>query len=293
MASEHLPRERLMSYGTRTRLVGILTYAESDRPEQEPTSTCFIVLNAGIVRKVGPSRLNVDMARVIAASGMDTFRFDFAGVGDSPARGDGQSLANGVITDVRETMDHLAKTLGYRRFIVAGLCSGADNGMRAAEQDDRIVGVAMFDPTIDRTARWYWESIKKKLRSTEYLKSIVSLRHPILRRKLGLAVPDSHTDSDDSEEKPELYQVTYADRADITRCLDKLISREVSLFVTFTGSWDFIYNYESQFLDVYSGIGFADKLNLSFRPQADHCFLDREHRHYLMSDLITWCRQFA
>ncbi len=286
------PGERIMSYGKRTRLLGILSYAHPASTEAKPRSTCVILLNAGVVRKVGPGRLNVELARRIAKSGMDTFRFDFAGVGDSPERTDGKGLAEGVITDVQETMDHLERTLGYQRFVVMGLCSGADNGMRAAEQDDRIVAVAMFDPTIDRTPRWYWEAVKVRLTSFKYLRKTMTLRNRFLRRLLGLTT-EAREPGDGAGEQPELYQVTYADRASITQCLNTLMAREVRLFVTFTGSWDFIYNYESQFLDVYRCVPFANRLNLSFRPQSDHSFLDSQHRNELFDDLTDWCRQLA
>ena len=285
--------ERLVNYGSRTPLVGILTYADTPEDANEAPRTCVLVLNAGIVRKTGPSRLNVALARHIATGGVDAFRFDFAGVGDSPARTDGKNIADGVIADVRDTMDHLEKTMGYERFIVAGLCSGADNGMRAAEQDDRIVGVAMFDPTIDRTFRWYWESIKRKLNSSEYLKSIILLKHPLLRKKLGLSSDLPSNGEDDIEERPELYQVAHADRASIAACLSSLISRDVELFVVFTGSWDFIYNYEMQFLDVYSGITFGEHLELYFMPDADHSFLDADRRKALVHDLTGWCQRVA
>jgi len=280
-----------MSYGKRTRLTGILTYAEADPLDGRGAETCVLLLNAGVVRRVGPGRLNVELARRLAASGVDAFRFDFAGVGDSPARTDGQELAEGVITDVQETLDHLETTRGYRRFIVMGLCSGADNGMRAAERDERIVGVAMFDPTIDRTRRWYWEALKARLRSPDGLKSALALGIPTLRRALGLPVQEREP-GDDVGEQPELYQVTYADRPRIRRCLETLVNRDVRLFVTFTGSWDFIYNYETQFLDVYAGVPFSERLNLSFRPHADHSFLEAEDRRALFDELTAWCRSF-
>lgn len=292
MTSTHTSPERIMCYGKRTRLTGVLSYADPEHVKTMPASTCVILLNAGIVRKVGPGRLNVELARRISDSGLDVFRFDFAGVGDSPARTDGRDLADGIITDVQETMDHLERTLGFRRFIVMGLCSGADNGMRAAERDDRIIGVAMFDPTIDRTARWYWEALKIRLQSFDRIKSMLTPRHPLIRRLLGLAALERES-GDGAGEQPELYQVTYADRASISQCLETLMARNVSLFVTFTGSWDFIYNYKSQFLDVYADVPFSDRLNLSFRPHADHSFLDHRHRKQLIDDLTDWCRPLA
>lgn len=277
------PRERSVLYGKRASLVGILTYSPTPVERALP---CLLILNAGIVRKVGPARLNVILARALAETGFDVFRFDFAGVGDSPIRTDGKSLAEGVILDVQETMDHLSETMGYETFVTIGLCSGADNGMRAAEVDPRIVGVAMFDPTIDRTAKWYLHKTWGRLSSWQYLRSLMSPRH---RRWQRLLKGEAETQP---EEKPELYQVTYSERADIAHCLQTLVDRSVRLFVTFTGSWEFIYNYHDQFRDVYSGIDFHRSLVLHYQPQANHRFLDSGHRQILVDNLIDWCAGF-
>jgi pimeloyl-ACP methyl ester carboxylesterase len=232
--------------------------------------------------------MTVSLARRIAAGGVSVYRFDFAGIGDSPARSDGQGLAEGVLSDVRETMDHLQQHFGFQNFIVAGLCSGADNGMRAAEVDNRIVGVAMFDPTIDRSRRWYWEWLKSRLQSIEHFKSVITLKSPLVKRMFGLSGSEEQLEDTESDEKPELYQVTYSDRADISRCLNSLVARKVRLFVIFTGSWSFIYNYESQFFDVYPEVNFGDVLTLSYRPSADHSFLDAIERKSLLDDLTSW-----
>jgi pimeloyl-ACP methyl ester carboxylesterase len=227
------------------------------------------------------------MARHLSSAGFDVFRFDFAGVGDSPARTDGQSLGDGVVLDLQETMDHLEQTLGCEKFVVIGLCSGADNGMRAAEVDMRITGLALLDPTIDRTRKWYLHYVWRRISSWTFVKSVLTLQHPRIQE---IFRPSTKPETG---EKPELYQVAYADRSSIARCLEKLIDRQVRLFAAFTGSWRFIYNYPSQFYDVYSGIDFKDALNLTYRPEVDHCYLDSAHREKLLQDLTDWCNQFC
>lgn len=281
------PTERAMVYGNRASLVGILTHARN-RP-RDSNRPCIVILNAGIVRKPGPGRLGVALARSIAQTGFDVFRFDFAGVGDSPVRSDGRDLSDGVVLDVRETMDHLQAMLGCGTFVLVGLCSGADNGMRAAEADSRVVGLAMLDPTIDRSRRWYWERARGLLSSWDFVRSIVLFQHPRIRQFAGLATPSEP----EPEEKPELYQVTYSDRDDIARCLGRLLDRNVELFATFTGSWMFIYNYATQFYDVYPDLNFGEKLRLVHQPGARHTFDDRGDRQQLLDNLVDWSRRFA
>lgn len=273
-----------MLYGQRASLTGILTYGSPTDPASRP---CILIPNSGVIRKVGPARLSVNQARYLADEGFDVFRFDFAGVGDSPARTDGQSLGEGVILDLQETMDHLESVVGYRKFVVIGLCSGADNGMRTAEIDDRIIGVAMLDPTIDRTMKWYLIRVWSLVSSWTFVRSILTFQHPRLRQLIRW-----NTGKSVSGEKPELYQVAYSDRQRIARCLGSLVDRRTRLFVAFTGSWGFIYNYPSQFYDVYNEIKFGDCLELTHRPEADHCYLDSAHRKTLLEDLAKWCANF-
>ncbi len=279
------PLERSIVYGQRASLVGVLTYGANVAPDSQ---ACVLILNSGVIRKVGPARLSVVTARRLAEAGFDVFRFDFAGVGDSPARSDGQSLGDGVVLDVQETMDYLEKTFGYRQFVVVGLCSGADNGMRAAEVDDRIVGLAMLDPTIDRTPRWYVHRVWSLVSSWPFVRSIITLQHPRLK-----ALFSRGKDNAAAGEKPELYQVAYGDRASIAKCLRTLVARQTELYVAFTGSWSFIYNYDRQFYDVYPDIDFGDHLTLVRRPEADHCYLDSAHRQRLLDELADWCNRFS
>ncbi len=283
------PVERSMMYGKRTTLVGVLTYASEPAAEDsaEVDRPCAVILNGGIIHKIGPGRLSVRLGRSLADAGFDVFRFDFAGVGDSPNRTDGQSLADGVITDVEETLDHLQAVLGYRRFVLMGLCSGADNGMRAAEHDPRVVGVVMLDPTIDRTPRWYWERFYGWLSSWTFWKSMILFGHPKYR-KLWDRLRGNEVEAQGS--KPELYQVAYSDREDIKQCLSDLLDRNVQLFVVISGTWSFIYNYEKQFYDVYPELDFGDRLALFYRPGADHMYYDSEQRLWLMETVTQWMR---
>jgi len=279
--------ERSMVYGKRTALVGVLTHGSRDAEAMWVDRPCAVILNGGIIHKIGPGRLTVRLARSLAAAGFDAFRFDFAGVGDSPNRTDGRSLADGIIIDVEETLDHLQDVLGYRRFVLMGLCSGADNGMRAAEHDPRVAGLIMLDPTIERTARWYFQRLYGWLSSWTFLKSVMLFRHPKYR-EVWAAMRGNAVDEEG--EKPELYQVAYSNREDIKRCLGGLLARDVQLFVAISGTWSFIYNYRNQFFDVYPELDFRDRLTLHYRPEADHMYYRDEQRLWLLGAVTQWMR---
>ena len=129
--------------GKETPLFGILNTGSSN------TLPAIIMLNAGTVHRVGPHRSYVRMARAWADLGFSVLRLDLSGVGDSKAEsGTDENLCypKRTIADIQDAMDFLENRLKAKRFIVAGLCSGADNAFHAGLLDPRIVGTVMMNP---------------------------------------------------------------------------------------------------------------------------------------------------
>jgi len=87
----------------------------------------------------GGSRLNVELARALAAQGLTSLRMDFAGLGDSVAPGDAEThvYETDRRADVAAAIDTLEE-LGYRRFVVQGLCSGGYHAFHVALGEPRI-----------------------------------------------------------------------------------------------------------------------------------------------------------
>lgn len=105
-----------------------------------------VLLNAGLVHHVGPNRIHVDLARRLAGMGHAVLRFDHAGVGDSPPRSDGLPFERAAPAEVAEALDQLGKTTTARRFVLAGICSGAMMSLRAGSKDERVVAVVPVNP---------------------------------------------------------------------------------------------------------------------------------------------------
>jgi pimeloyl-ACP methyl ester carboxylesterase len=139
-----LTLERLVRIGEEPSLVGILT--EPVQPAAAQSGLGVLLLNAGILHDVGPSRLYVQMARSLAAEGHLVLRFDFAGVGDSELRQDGLSFEQSAVLQTQQAMDFLTRTRGLHRFVAGGICSGAVTAARVALADERIAGLALLNP---------------------------------------------------------------------------------------------------------------------------------------------------
>jgi len=136
-------REQAVLFGPERSLVGVVTDpAESKRRNDCPQ---VILLNSGIVHRVGPNRIYVKMARHLAALGFVVLRFDFSGIGDSQPRRDHLPFVNSAISEVQDAMDFLARTRAARDFLLIGSCSGARVSFQAACQDSRIIGAFLIN----------------------------------------------------------------------------------------------------------------------------------------------------
>lgn len=136
-----LTRETPLLFGRQHRLFGLLS-----EPAVATAAPLVIVLNAGLIHRVGPRRLHVKLARRLAAQGFPVFRMDLSGIGDSEARRDALSAVDGVREDVREAVDFLAQRAGAREFLLFGICSGAKIAYQSALRDARVVGGVLVDP---------------------------------------------------------------------------------------------------------------------------------------------------
>ncbi len=115
----------------------------------EPTATparplCGVFSNAGGIRRIGPNRMWVELARRWAVRGVPSLRIDLRGLGD--ADGDEGAYArerafydDELLDQTLMTLDRL-EALGLPpRFVLGGLCSGAYWAFRAAVADERVV----------------------------------------------------------------------------------------------------------------------------------------------------------
>jgi len=138
--------EQPLRFGVADHLFGVLSRPTSPPVRERPA---IVILNAGSVNRAGPHRLYVSMARRWVGRGFTVLRLDLSGIGDSPAAvGTAENLVypRDGLADIAAAMDFLAAETGVGRFIVAGLCSGADLTFQIARRDPRLVGAVMMNP---------------------------------------------------------------------------------------------------------------------------------------------------
>jgi pimeloyl-ACP methyl ester carboxylesterase len=140
-------KERALRLGTPSQLFGILTepQAENARPSRQ---TGILLLNVGANHHIGPNRMWVTLARRLGRAGYRVFRFDVAGIGESPAAPGTQEnrlYSEDSNADVQSVIDHLTLVEHFDRFVLVGLCSGAFLAFHTTLADPRVTGQVLIN----------------------------------------------------------------------------------------------------------------------------------------------------
>ena len=146
-------KEKIVRFGKEGCCSGVMT--EPNQKAQNNELPAVLLWNAGLLHRVGPYRLYVDLARKFADMGFLVLRFDLSGKGDSEARRENVSERERSTSDIKDAMDLLSKKNGVCKFVLLGLCSGADDAFPVGVQDSRVAGLVLLDGYGYRTLGYY------------------------------------------------------------------------------------------------------------------------------------------
>lgn len=146
-------RESAWRIGQSPDLFGILSEPALAPSAELPT---IVLLNAGAAYRIGPGRMNVEMARQFSAQGFRCLRLDLCGLGDSvtqAASDENNSYAATAFRDIEAALSALRERLGPQKFVLMGLCSGAYAAFQSAVQftDPDLVESVLINPLT-----YYW-----------------------------------------------------------------------------------------------------------------------------------------
>ncbi|MBK8257184.1 MAG: alpha/beta hydrolase [Polyangiaceae bacterium] len=275
-------REKAFFFGAHGTLFGILTEPNGTRDAVRPA---VILLNAGVVHRIGPHRKSVKLARSLADQGFSVFRFDLAGLGDSEPRRDALSFEEGAVSDVKEAMDHLQKMGAATRFLLMGLCSGADMSFQTTCRDERVVGAIMMDGYSYPTPEYHVRRFVQRARTVR------SWRAFGLRKARELMHRWKHGPS----EKAPLptgpirqYVREFPPKERFISDLKHLVGRGVFMHFVYSGGMPEYYNYERQFADALAGVHFGDHVTSEMFPTANHTFTELAEQEALVAAAVKW-----
>jgi pimeloyl-ACP methyl ester carboxylesterase len=180
-------------FGEADSLFGVLTHPVANAGAAERPA--ILLVNAGPGTRIGPHRQYVRMARQWALIGFRVLRVDLSGSGDSagvPGANESDPYPRQAIADARAAMDELTRRFGSTRFIIGGVCSGADIAFCVALEEPRVVGTLVLNPRtfalgnipdLDQRVRAYYlsETVTSKRNWRKILRGEAGLRGTAVR----------------------------------------------------------------------------------------------------------------
>jgi pimeloyl-ACP methyl ester carboxylesterase len=269
-------RETGHVFGRGQHLIGIIT---------EPVTGALpapavVLLNAGIIHRVGPSRVGVELARGLAAAGYRVLRFDLGGIGDSRAAPGEASLADVVRGDIADAIDFMSGGPASAGVVLFGICSGADNAFNVASEDPRVVGLVLIDPTIHSTRGFRLRRAWARLRSPRSWWNVVSGRSVYLRLKRRI--------STETVRPPGYFGLLTLEREHASARARAMSQRGTRFLYVITGGIHSYCNYPGQVSDSLDGSIAEQQLGVEWRPDADHLLRRSVDRQWLVDRMRDW-----
>lgn len=296
--SQHAAEQALL-LGPNNGLVGVITPPLAP-PDGEAAPPFVVILNAGIIHRVGPNRLHVSLARALSAQGLPVLRVDLSGLGDSALREDGLAPLDAALADIRDVLDTLQATRGVQRVLLMGLCSGADHSVIYAASDPRVVGVVLLDPSIPRTRGYYLTHYSRRLLRVRTWMNIALGRHPVWKSLLrgrrsaepvhrdALAASEAGAPRDMSEARPAVTLEHPEVRAYLEKAYGGALANGVQFLTVLTADRERQHNYRRQLLDAFPSLDFRGRLLIEYFARCDHTFSTLASQEKLVGLVKKW-----
>lgn len=261
-------RETAHLFGTEQSLFGVVTHPQ----EGSASRTGVVILNAGQVHHVGPNRVHAGVARHLAGAGFITARIDQSGKGESPVRS-GLVRTESLLRDFDDVESYMS-SLGVDRYVIFGLCSGADDALIIAHQRRQVSGLALLDSFVEHNRLRYVDYVLRTALDFYWVRH--APRNVVPRVKGLLLNKGSQVDVRDWDE-PEVMNGYYND----------FIDRGGNLITIFTHG----ARYYSRRGQLASALGATRGLKEVYLKDASHTYCERAHRESMYSHISEWMLQ--
>jgi pimeloyl-ACP methyl ester carboxylesterase len=271
--------ERVLELGEGPKLVAISADADP-RNDHNPT---VVMLNAGVLHRVGPRRLHVLLARELAARGFPTCRVDLSGIGDSRPINGYASFRESAVADTRELMDELARERA-NRFVLFGLCSGADNALAVAERDPRVAAIILVDAHSYPTLRAYARELLRRTRQSGVARTAANAAAAGARRLVTVLTRGRRSSTPAGREPPP--------QPDFRRSVGDLVKRGTKILFVYTATMHVRFNHKDQLFESFPEL--RDRIDVDYFGDADHVFTELSAQKRLIDTVASWVeRAFA
>ena len=262
-------KEHVFRYGETKYGMGFVT-----APDDLDGAPVVVMFNAGLLHRAEPYRMNVLLCRQLAQIGCIAIRIDLSGKGDTPARPQ-MSNRESVALDWQFIKKSIEQMFGKRKLTLFGLCSGADNAIKIAAQDDDVYGLILLDPLSRQDESFKSRQLKAKITNPhKWMNAFRTLpkrlEHKTQQAKFAVNLRDEPTDKD------------------LDDCCRNLINRDGSILAVFSSYAANYYNQKGQFCRAMSMDGLDRICEEVYWPEAEHLYSVQAHRDRLLKRIVQW-----
>ena len=262
-------KEHVFRYGETKYGMGFVTM-----PDDVEGAPVVVMFNAGLLHRAEPYRMNVLLCRQLAQIGYIAVRIDLSGKGDTPARAQ-MSNRESVALDWQFVKKSLQQMFGKRKYVLFGLCSGADNAIKIAAQDKDVSGLILLDPISRQDDSFRSRQLRAKITNPNKWKNAFRtlpkrLKSKTEGTKFAVNLRDEPTDKD------------------LDECCRNLIHRDGCILAIFSSYAAKYYNQVGQFCRAMSMEGLDRICEEVYWPEVEHLYPVQAHRDRLLERIAHW-----
>jgi hypothetical protein len=282
-------REDAVLFGGDARLVGVVT--EPDPARSRPSRPAVILLNAGLLHRVGPNRIYVKLARALAGRGSVVLRFDFSNIGDSPPRPDGLPFEQSTIRETQAAMDFLGASRGRQRFLLIGSCAGANHALRVAQDEPRVVGLGLVDTYAWPTAAYDLYRYARRLSRPASWWNLLTGQSQLwqtLARRVRRPAGEGPTEG--------VVPVRAREQPPVSTVVASLLSvvrAGVSVCLLYSGGGPAYFHYRTRLARPLKRVRASGRVRVRAFPEADHVFTPLAAQATLVTTLCEWAESIS
>ena len=236
----------------------------------------------------------MSLARALGRRGFPTLRFDLSGVGESETATDQDSYEARTDREVGEALNVLGARTPADRFVLVGLCSGADNALRAALRDPRVAGAVLIEGYAFGSQGYLLDYYSRRLIRPETWRRLVHGRISVRDVVAGISGirrrrPAPAAEPDDAE---RFFRMPPPDR--IVADLRELASRGTELLFVLSRDSPSEYNFRRIIKPVLQSGALQSRVEVKTFSDTDHTFSRLGLRAQLVDLVVDWAgRRFA
>ena len=265
-------------FGPGDSLVGMVTMPM----HQVPATVACLMFNMGANHRVGPRRINVKLAHVLAERGVSSLRFDLGGVGDSDAFDMAHDLQTRAMHDIQASMDLVESMLGIRQFAIVGMCSGVQHAISAAVADTRVVALSLFDGYAFPERRSRWERTLRRALAAPAHPSFPGKAKRWLQRHLLRSHSAKPLPGFLAERRPPEVNAAWFGAA-----MKRLVERKVAVQLLYSGSLH-VCDHDRDQLGAFRREPFAQALQYEFMRDVDHTVCTLKGQQLFLQSVGDW-----